>query len=106
MEIYQDGSKLTVRGNVKSVMDSREVGEKLDQAAQEFRDIRLELADSMACPSTLIGRIHKVLNLHMSASGLQKNLEGVKVHVAYGDERVGQILESLRGHIGFTHSKI
>lgn len=106
MEIYQDGSKLTVRGNVKSVVDSREVGEKLDQTAREFREIRLELADSMACPSTLIGRIHKVLNFHMSTAGMQQQRESVKVHVAYGDERVGQVLESLRGHIGFTHSKI
>jgi len=64
MELNIIGNKIHIKGNVKSVSHYEEIKRAIDSLISTNRNIIIELEDSIALTSSVIGELSTVINEH------------------------------------------
>lgn len=108
IEATHQGNRVIVKGNVKSPTDSQEIGEAMQIVKQSHPIIILRLVDSISVTSSLIGQIRKTIGARMDPSTIKLDTGNTRyaVELEYGNPRVGEVLDTLMGHLGFVFRKI
>lgn len=61
MQLDIRGNQVKISGNMKSVMDYKELKTALDSVSQEHKTIVLEVVDSISITSSIIGYLNKLV---------------------------------------------
>ena len=72
MQLEANGNRVKISGNMKSVMDYKELKTLLDSVSGEHTTITLDVVDSISITSSIIGYLNKLvlkdkitLNMHV-----------------------------------------
>ena len=61
MQLETKDNRVKISGNMKSVMDYKELKTLLDTLSQEYKTITLDVVDSISITSSIIGYLNKLV---------------------------------------------
>lgn len=84
MQISNNGSTLTIEGNIKSVDDFQLIKSHLDTLSKQHTSIVIYIPDSLSITSSVIGYFMKLIHK-----------EGINLSLKVGDDRLIKLLNDL-----------
>lgn len=84
MNIETLTNKVTIHGNIKSVEDFHKIKSALDAMKNDYKEITLEIVDSLSITSSVIGYLNRIV--------LE---EGIKLYLHAKSEQLILLLEDL-----------
>jgi len=84
MELNVSGTRVVVKGNVKSISDFNDIKNAVDSIIMTSKHVVIELVDSISLTSSVIGYLSKLVNV-----------DGVTVELYVGDKGLYDLLNDL-----------
>jgi len=84
MELKVSGTRVVVKGNVKSISDFNDIKNAVDAITSTSKHVVIELVDSISLTSSVIGYLSKLVNV-----------DGVTVELYVGDKGLYDLLNDL-----------
>ncbi len=84
MDITSSSNKITITGNIKSVVDFKKIKDLTDSVAKQHTHIILDIVDSLSITSSVVGYFNKLI---------QK--DGVDIHMNVGNEQLLNLIDDL-----------
>jgi len=94
MQLQLDGSKLTIRDNIKSVEHFQQIKTELDSIIGSYSNISLYIPDSLSITSSVIGYLMKLVHK-----------ENIRISITAGDDRLISLLQDLGLNLEFNVKK-
>ena len=84
MEISARGNHVTIKGNIKSLQDYQKIKETLDNLTKSYKQITIDVLDSISMTSSVIGYLNKLVMK-----------DGIDLKLNVGNEKLIELLEDL-----------
>ncbi len=84
MDISVSGSRVTITGNIKSILDQQKIKSELDSLIRREKNITIDIVDSMSMTSSVIGYLNKLVLK-----------DGVNITMLVGNEQLYKLLDEL-----------
>jgi len=84
MELNVSGTRVVVKGNVKSISDFNDIKNAVDGIISTSKHVVIELVDSISLTSSVIGYLSKLVNV-----------DGTMIELYVGDKDLYELLSDL-----------
>ena len=90
MEVSSSQNILTISGNIKSVSHSHILAEEIDQIIKDFKEVKIQILDSISITSSVIGYLCKLTSL---GHNVELHVTNKELHGLLDDLNLTQLLK-------------